>query len=354
MLFDRIARPALYRLGKNDPEIVHERTVRALARLSGVRPALTALHRIYGADDPVTVFGVRFPGRVGLAAGMDKDGKALAAWAALGFGFVEAGTVTRLAQPGNPSPRLFTLPRSEAVINRMGFNNAGAEALATTLARRGKPPVPLGISIGKSKVTAIEDAVADYQASLRALHTYADYVAINVSSPNTPGLRTLQDRGALSELLAELRGTTLDLAAAHGGRAVPLLVKVAPDLTEDALAELLDVCAEQEVAGIIATNTTLERSGLDPAEASVGKQQGGLSGRPLTERARDVVRFIRAEAGDQLPIIGVGGISCPDDAERMLAAGASLVQIYTAFALHGPSVVRRINRALAAPKAGGY
>ncbi|PXY28020.1 quinone-dependent dihydroorotate dehydrogenase [Prauserella muralis] len=348
MLFDRIGRPALYRLASNDPETVHERTVRALGRIGDVPAATAALRRLYRADDPVTVFGIRFPSRVGLAAGMDKDGRALRAWPALGFGFVEVGTVTWHPQPGNPKPRLFTLAASDAVINRMGFNNAGAAALADRLATTGTPPVPLGISIGKSKVTAIEDAVGDYQASLRALYPYADYFAVNVSSPNTPGLRTLQDRAALRELLGELRGTSISLAGDAGRAPTPLLVKVAPDLPDEALGELLEVCIEQEVAGIIATNTTLSREGLDPADAALASEAGGLSGRPLAARARDVVRFVRAEAGDRLPVIGVGGITCARDAELLLDAGASLVQLYTGFALQGPGLVRRINRALAA------
>ncbi|MFC4001103.1 quinone-dependent dihydroorotate dehydrogenase [Prauserella oleivorans] len=348
MLFDKIVRPTLYRLGGQDPETVHERTVRALARLSSAPPALAALRRIYAVDAPVTVFGIRFPNRVGLAAGMDKDGRALAAWPALGFGFVEVGTVTRHAQPGNPKPRLFTLADSDAVINRMGFNNAGAEALATRLARTGKPSVPLGISIGKSKVTPIENAVADYQASLRALHPYADYVAVNVSSPNTPGLRTLQDRASLTDLLAALRATTRELSPAAP---IPLLVKVAPDLTDEALGELLQVCTDHDVAGIIATNTTLSRDGVAPSGTGIAGQPGGLSGRPLAARAREVVRFVRAQTGDRLPVIGVGGITSPRDAEAMLDAGASLIQLYTGFALHGPGLVRRINRTLAADQA---
>ncbi|MFF4596567.1 quinone-dependent dihydroorotate dehydrogenase [Amycolatopsis sp. NPDC001319] len=339
MLFEKIARPGLYRLAYHDPELVHERTVRLLSR---VGPALGPLARVYGTDDPVTVLGLRFPNRVGLAAGMDKNGRALTAWPALGFGFVEVGTVTRHAQPGNPKPRLFSLPESDAVINRMGFNNDGAEALARRLAAQGKPRVPLGISIGKSKVTPLDEAVADYRFSLRALHPYADYFAVNVSSPNTPGLRALQDKAALGELLAELRRTSSEL-----GGSTPLLVKVAPDLTDSALAELLEVCLDHGVAGLIATNTTLSRDGIAPAEAHLATESGGLSGRPLTARALDVVRFVHDHTDGKLPIIGVGGILGPDDAHRLLDAGASLVQLYTGFALHGPALVRRVSRGIA-------
>ncbi|MEC3977644.1 quinone-dependent dihydroorotate dehydrogenase [Amycolatopsis sp. H20-H5] len=346
MLFDKIVRPAMYKLSHDDTELVHERTVAALSALGRVSPALRALGRVYRTEDPATVLGLRFPNRVGLAAGMDKNGRALHAWPALGFGFVEVGTVTRLAQPGNPKPRMFNLPASEAVINRMGFNNSGADALAARLAAGGKPGVPLGISIGKSKVTELEDAVADYQASLRSLYRYADYFAINVSSPNTPGLRALQDRTALAELLSELRGTARSLAG--GAEPVPLLVKVAPDLTDEALAELLEVCLEHDVAGIIATNTTLGREGIAPADEALREQAGGLSGRPLTARALEVVRFVHDHTEGKLPIIGVGGILGAPDAARMLDAGASLVQLYSGFALHGPGLVRRVTRGLAA------
>jgi dihydroorotate dehydrogenase len=342
VFFDKIVRPALYRLSYHDPELVHERTIGVLSRLG---KATSALSRVYRVDDPVTVLGLRFPNRVGLAAGMDKNGRALPAWAGLGFGFVEVGTVTRLAQPGNPKPRLFTLPRTDAVINRMGFNNNGAEALAAKLAGEGKPGVPLGISIGKSKVTPLEDAVEDYRFSLRALHPYADYFAINVSSPNTPGLRQLQDRAALAELLGELRSTSVELAG--DAAPTPVLVKVAPDLTDDALAELLEVSLEHGVAGIIATNTTLSRDGIAAAESGLAGQAGGLSGRPLTTRAAEVVEFVHDHTGGNLPIIGVGGILGPDDALRLVDAGASLVQLYTGFALHGPGLVRRVSRGLA-------
>lgn len=340
MLFDRFVRPALYRLCKSDPELVHERTVRALSIAAGQPALLGGLRKHYGVDASTEAFGIRFPNRVGLAAGMDKDGRALHAWPALGFGFVEVGTVTRLAQPGNPKPRLFHLPDSEAVINRMGFNNAGADALAARLAAHGKPDVPLGVSVGKSKATPLDDAVADYQHSLRTLHPYADYFAINVSSPNTPGLRSLQDRAALAELLGELRSLSQSLAPS--GRTTPILVKIAPDLTDEALAELLEVCEQQRVAGVIATNTTLQRSGVAASDSRRAAETGGLSGRPLTSRALDVARFVHKETNGKLPIIGVGGIMHADDGLRMLDAGASLVQLYTGFALHGPGLVRSV------------
>jgi dihydroorotate dehydrogenase len=330
-VYTGLARRALFRLGGGDAERAHEWTLRRLAALSRRPVLLAALRRRYAVQAPRTVFGLRFPNPVGLAAGLDKDGVALAAWPALGFGFVEVGTVTRYAQPGNPRPRLFRLPASEAVVNRMGFNNAGAAALATRLAGRKPLGVPLGVSLGKSKVTPLDEAVEDYLASLRALRAYADYVAVNVSSPNTPGLRALQDRDHLAALLGALT------AEADG---TPVLVKIAPDLTEQAIGEVLQVCTENGAAGVIATNTTLGREGVS---GPVSTEAGGLSGRPLTERARAVVSFVHKES--DLPVIGVGGIMDPDDAARMLDAGASLVQLYTGFIYRGPGLVRAISRA---------
>ncbi|HEY3507336.1 MAG TPA: quinone-dependent dihydroorotate dehydrogenase [Actinocatenispora sp.] len=351
MMYERLLRPALFRLGGGDAEVAHETTLRALAACAGGPARLAALwaatrrYRYQARADPRTVFGVRFPNPVGLAAGLDKDGRALPAWPAFGFGFVEVGTVTRHAQPGNDRPRLYRLPASGGLINRMGFNNAGAAALAARLAALGPLPAPLGISLGKSKVTPLDEAVEDYVVSLRTLYAYGDYFAVNVSSPNTPGLRTLQDAGQLAELLAALSAEARSLAA--GGTPRPLLVKVAPDLTDEALGELLAVCAERGVAGLIATNTTLSRDGLAEPDRTVGAQPGGLSGRPLAERALAVVRFVRREAGDTLPVIGVGGISDAHGALRMLDAGASLVQLYTGFIYRGPELVRQINRAVA-------
>jgi dihydroorotate dehydrogenase len=338
VVYKQVVRKALFRLHGGDAERVHETTLGALAALSPLLRFST------GARNERTVFGVRFPNPVGLAAGMDKDGRALPAWAALGFGFVEVGTVTRHPQPGNPRPRLFRLRESEAIINRMGFNNAGAEALAARLDRLGPLKVPLGISLGKSKVTPVEEAVEDYRASLRALYRHGDYFAVNISSPNTPGLRSLQDRTALTELLGELTATATDLAA--GKPRKPILVKIAPDLTESAIAELLEVCAAHGIDGLIATNTTLGRDGLAASDQPLAAEAGGLSGRPLTSRAREVVRFVSTETGGKLPIIGVGGIANADDARRMLDAGATLLQVYTGFIYEGPGLITKINKTL--------
>ncbi len=336
MLFERVVRPALFRIGSGDAETAHEWTLKRLAGLPPV--ARRAMAARYAVRRPTTVFGVEFPNPVGLAAGVDKNGVALAAWPALGFGFVEVGTVTAHAQPGNPRPRLFRLRDSEAIVNRMGFNNEGAAALARrlegTLALRKAltrgPSFPLGISLGKSKVTPLEDAVDDYLASYKLLRDHGDYFAVNVSSPNTPGLRSLQDKDSIDALLRALVGEK------------PILVKIAPDLTEAAIAELLEVCLARGAAGVIATNTTLARDGLAAADVATGAEAGGLSGRPLTGRARDVVRFVHTETGGRLPVIGVGGLMSADDAERMFDAGASLVQVYSGFIYHGPALVRRI------------
>ncbi|MFI7062950.1 quinone-dependent dihydroorotate dehydrogenase [Kribbella sp. NPDC050124] len=337
-MYRRVVRPVLFRLGRGDAEVAHERTLQGLRLLSRA-PGLSRLP--LGPER--TVFGVRFPSPVGLAAGMDKNGIALRSWRALGFGFVEVGTVTAHAQPGNEKPRLFRLVEHEAVINRMGFNNLGSEALAARLAAYGPLGYPLGISIGKSKITPIEDAVEDYVTSLRRLYRYGDYFAVNVSSPNTPGLRSLQDAGHLRELLTALHDEAAALSV--GGMAgKPILVKIAPDLTASAIDELLGVCTEVGIAGIIATNTTIGRPGV--SDHPLAGETGGLSGRPLTEIAAKTVAHIHAETGGALPIIGVGGILEPTDAVRLIDAGASLVQLYTGLIYRGPGLVRRINRSL--------
>jgi dihydroorotate dehydrogenase len=313
-LFEKALRPFLFR---KDAEEAHEWTLERLARLPP--PVRALLKSRYAVRKPARVFGVEFPNAVGLAAGMDKNGIALDAWPAMGFGFVEVGTVTWHPQPGNERPRLFRQPEREAIVNRMGFNNLGAQALAERL-RSFTKEVPLGISLGKSKVTPLDEAVEDYRRSFEALREFGDYFAVNVSSPNTPGLRELQEKSYLDTILAELKG----------GK--PVLVKIAPDLSYHAIAELLEVCAARDVAGIIATNTTSAHDG----------PTGGLSGAPLAHRALEVVSFVHKESG--LPIIGVGGITSAGAAARMFDAGARLVQLFTGFVYHGPALVRRCVR----------
>lgn len=350
VMYQYVLRPALFRLHRGDAEGAHERTLALLAMVARRRMLLHLMQRLYADQAPSlarTLFGVHFPNPVGLAAGMDKDGVALPAWAALGFGFVEVGTVTHHAQPGNPRPRLFRLIKDEAIINRMGFNNHGADALALRLKQLGTLSIPLGISIGKSKQTPLEHAIEDYVASFTTLFPYASYVAVNVSSPNTPGLRSLQDRAQLDALLATLTHENRQLAAREASQPRPILVKIAPDLSESALGEVLDVCATHAISGVIATNTTLSREGLSEQNASLRGETGGLSGRPLAAKALTVVRFIARETGGALPIIGVGGIACGEDALRMLEAGASLVQIYTGLVYYGPGLPRQIKQTLA-------
>ncbi|WP_152363661.1 quinone-dependent dihydroorotate dehydrogenase [Microlunatus speluncae] len=345
IIYRRLVRPVLFRSAGGDAEAVHERTL-SMIELVGRSPQLRRLLRfaVGGRSQgaPVRVAGIDFPGRVGLAAGMDKDGRAVLAWSALGFGHAELGTVTARPQPGNDRPRLFRLPASGAVINRMGFNNRGAQALASRLTRdgvrrgNGAAGMPVGISIGKTKITPLEQATEDYLTSYRLLAPHADYLAINVSSPNTPGLRALQEAGALRDLLTAIR-------SAGRFRPVPIFVKVAPDLTEDALEELLGVCTECGVSGLIATNTTLDRSGLRYGDLQLAGQAGGLSGAPLTRRARAVVAFLAERTS--LPVIGVGGIMTADDGQAMFDAGAALVQLYTGFIYAGPGLIAAINRA---------
>lgn len=345
--YARVLRPLLFAAHGGDPERIHQDMIAALRLLQstpGLRRAVQALTSVPG--DPVTVAGIDFPGRVGLAAGMDKEGHAARAWQHLGFAFAELGTVTARAQPGNPKPRIFRLKDSRALINRMGFNNDGALALANRLAVAGifrgnaAAGIPLGISIGKTKVVPVEDAVEDYLASLRTLAAHADYVAVNVSSPNTPGLRSLQDGGALATLLKALVQDAARLAL--DATPVPIFVKVAPDLTDGQLDEVLEAASTAGVAGLIATNTTLSREGLAPADRPLAGEAGGLSGAPLTVRAREVVRYVSAHTA--LPVIGAGGVMTADDAVALLDAGARLVQLYTGFIYAGPALIGAINQ----------
>ncbi len=347
MLYPRLIRPLLFKLTQSEPEKAHEMTISLLHRLSGSKAMLKLLDSLLAVHDPrleTEVCGIRFPNPVGLAGGFDKDAAALPALAALGFGFVEVGTVTPRPQPGNPRPRIFRLPQSRAIINRMGFNNGGAEAMAERLKSAWPAAVPVGVSLGKNKTTPEEQAAEDYCRALRLVHPHLDYFAVNISSPNTPGLRNLQGKEQLARLIGELRKTAQELAGEQ--EAKPLFVKIAPDLTREQLMELLEVCIGQSVSGLIATNTTLSRESIKGADRTLADQAGGLSGRPLTARSRDMVGLIHKETEGKLPIIGVGGIQNGDDAKRMLDAGASLIQVYTGLIYHGPGLVKEINKAL--------
>ena len=328
-----VARPVLWRL---DPERAHHLALWALRRNLAAAPA--------GPDDPrlsVAVLGRRFANPVGLAAGFDKDARVWRQAARLGFGFVEVGSVTPRPQPGNPQPRLFRLERDRAVINRMGFNNAGVEAMAGRLAsdRPSAGGIVLGINLGKNKET--EDAAADYEIGARRLGPFADYMVINVSSPNTPGLRALQGKALLAALIAR---THQALVESCGANPPPLLLKIAPDLTEQDLADIAEVALYGNLAGLIATNTTIARpAGLDPRHAA---QAGGLSGRPLFAPSTQVLRALYRLTAGKLPIVGVGGIASGADAYAKIRAGATLVQLYSALVFEGPGLVRRITRDL--------
>jgi dihydroorotate dehydrogenase len=307
------------------------------------------LELLFGAPQlPVEVLGLNFPNPVGLAAGMDKYAQAIPAWPAFGFGFTELGAVTWRAQPGNPSPRLFRAIPEEAIINRMGFNNPGAEVFAQRLAAwrsRGLWPAhPVGVNLGKSKVTPLDQAPADYANSFRVLYPLLDFFVINVSSPNTPNLRQLQDKSALDEILAAMQEVRHVLEKSGTcPRSKPLLVKVAPDLSFEALDQILELVGPRQVDGIVATNTTISRppAGTPRLQAIYG-QPGGLSGRPLQARSTEVIRHLYRQTRGSLPIIGVGGIFSPADAWEKIAAGASLLQVYTGFIFEGPSMVKEL------------
>jgi len=296
------------------------------------------------AGEPVERMGLRFPGLLGLAAGFDKNAVGIDALAALGFGFVEVGTVTGRPQPGNPRPRLFRLPTDRAVVNRMGFNNDGAELVAERLARRRRTGVVVGVNIGKTKVVPEDQAVDDYRLSTRMLAPHADYLVVNVSSPNTPGLRDLQAVERLQPLLAAVRREALRAS----DRYVPLLVKIAPDLSDDDVLAVADLVVADRLDGIVATNTTISRDGLRSTAAEVERAgAGGLSGAPLLHRSLEVMRMLRSRMGEEPTLIGVGGIATIGDAVERLAAGADLLQAYTALIYQGPTWPGRMNRALA-------
>ena len=328
--YERLVRPLLFSF---DPEAAHDLALKLL-RAGKDFPALRVFRP---PPKPTNVFGISFSHPVGLAAGLDKNGVALPAWAALGFAFAEIGTVTAQPQPGNPKPRIFRFPQQEALINRLGFNNDGADVVAERLARvrdgRQWPPIPIGINIGKSKATPLEEAVEDYLFSFRTLASFADYIALNVSSPNTPGLRSLQESEPLSNLLRAIREENQSLKK-------PVLLKIAPDLSQSELEQIVSACETNNIAGVIATNTTIDHTSI-PKNLD---HEGGLSGKPLREKSTAIIRAIRART--QLPIIASGGIFDADSAREKIEAGAQLLQVYTGYIYRGPGLLREILAAL--------
>jgi dihydroorotate dehydrogenase len=336
-----LIRPVLFWF---DPEAIHHFTFRFLkiARaLPGVKSLVSALYRSRHPSLKRNFFGLEFENPVGLAAGFDKDAKLIDELAAFGFGFIEIGTLTPKAQSGNDKPRLFRLREDEAIINRMGFNNEGVEAAVLRLKDR-KSKVIVGGNIGKNKATLNEEAFSDYAQCLKTLDPYVDYFVVNVSSPNTPGLRALQEKEPLRKLMGDVKSLALQQP-----KPKPILLKIAPDLTNEQLDDIVDILKSTATDGVIATNTTISREGLKATADALAKiGNGGLSGKPLTNRSTEVIQYLRQRLGSDFPIIGVGGIMCAKDAVDKIKAGANLVQVYTGFIYEGPALVRRINQAL--------
>jgi dihydroorotate dehydrogenase len=350
MDFYQVIRPVLFNVIKADPEWLHQQTISTLSWLSHTRnPSADwvnqRLQQSLCLQDPrleQNLWGLRFPNPLGLAAGFDKDGVGAKIWSSLGFGFAELGTVTFVPQPGNPRPRLFRLPLDQAALNRMGFNNSGAAAMATRLSTDYQDlgrTIPIGVNLGKSKVTPLEEAGEDYLHSFRLLKDLGDYFVVNVSSPNTPGLRSLQDAAMLS--------TILELLQQENETQKPVFVKIAPDLTWEAIADIISLAKTYQLAGIIATNTTISRDRLrtqviEQTGKSPQEEPGGISGAPVRDRSTEVIRYIWQQTQGTIPIIGVGGIFTPQDAWEKITAGASLIQVYTGWIYQGPMMVRRI------------
>lgn len=334
----KLIRPLLWR---TDAEKAHDFVLNGLGRLSRSQLALNMLRRTYGQSSTalrVDAFGLTFPNCVGLAAGLDKNAVGLPALAALGFGFLEVGTVTPRSQAGNPKPRLWRLAQHQALINRLGFNNAGADVIGANLAKDAPClHVPLGINIGKNAVTPLENALDDYVACWRKLHHFADYVVVNVSSPNTAGLRSLQQTDTLTKLLSSLKNEMERTATS--GRSCPLLVKIAPDVNSTQLDGIVDACLQTDVSGIVATNTTIRRNGVS---GPMAEESGGLSGRPLRDLSNQVVAALYRRVGHRLAIIGVGGIMDEHDAYAKIKAGATLLQVLTGFVYAGPDFPARL------------
>jgi len=335
-MYNRLVKPILFLF---DPEKVHYFSFFMIKVLSAIPGVSSLIRRLYQVKHPALereVFGLKFPNPVGLAAGFDKNAVLYKQLSNFGFGFIEIGTLTPKGQPGNPKKRLFRLKEDQAIINRMGFNNEGVDDAVKRLKKNKN--VLIGGNIGKNKVTPNEEAVNDYIYCFNALFDYVDYFVVNVSSPNTPNLRALQDKEPLTHLLATLK----DLNDKKENPK-PILLKIAPDLTNEQLTDIVDIVTTVKIDGVIATNTTLSREGLQSAHKT---EAGGLSGKPLSKRSTEVIRFLVKESKNVFPIIGVGGIHTPEDALEKLDAGAALVQLYTGFVYEGPAAVRSINRAL--------
>ncbi|MBU2892382.1 quinone-dependent dihydroorotate dehydrogenase [Colwellia sp. D2M02] len=319
-----------------DAETIHELTIKGL-KSTGKSP-VNVLYKQSVSNKPVTVMGIKFPNPVGLAAGLDKNGECINAFAAMGFGFVEVGTVTPRPQPGNDKPRIFRLPKANAVINRMGFNNKGVDYLVSQVQAANFKGV-LGINIGKNKDTPEENAKDDYIHCMRKVYNFASYITVNISSPNTPGLRSLQYGEALNELLSALKAEQTALAEQYD-KYVPVAVKIAPDLSAEEVNSIAQSLIDNNIDGVIATNTTLSREGVEGLE--FGDEQGGLSGAPVKDKSTQVIKLLSQALNNKLPIIGVGGIASSEDANEKLQAGASLVQVYTGFIYQGPPLVKEI------------
>ena len=341
-MYKLLIRPVLFLF---DPEAVHHFSFWAIKLFSKL--GFSGLFRkIFDVKDPKLereVFGVKFKNPVGLAAGFDKNAKLYNEFSDFGFGFVEIGTVTPKPQPGNPKKRLFRLREDKAIINRMGFNNKGVFEAVEQLKKKHR--VIIGGNIGKNKVTPNEAAIKDYLICFEALFEHVDYFVVNVSSPNTPGLRELQDKEPLTKLLKKLKSQNKKLAKSTANREKPILLKIAPDLTDDQLLDIIEIVAETKIDGVIATNTTIERKGLK-SHLILSEEKGGLSGKPLSKRSTEVIRFLSDNSRKAFPIIGVGGIHSAEDALEKLEAGADLVQLYTGFIYEGPSLIKKINKAI--------
>ncbi|MBP2001269.1 dihydroorotate dehydrogenase [Paenibacillus shirakamiensis] len=343
MLYRNFGKPIFFKL---DAEKAHHLVIGGLHTTGKLPGGAPLLHMMYGVKEipelAVDLFGLHFPTPVGLAAGLDKNAEAVAGFSAVGFGFMEVGTVTPLAQPGNELPRLFRLPPDEALVNRMGFNNHGASQMASRLEALSARPIPIAVNIGKNKATPNEEAHVDYEKCIAALYTQADFFVVNISSPNTPDLRNLQHGSELATLLSAVM-QEIEVHNARMGKKKAVLVKIAPDVSDEELTFMVDTIQKSGVSGIIATNTTISREGLTHENA---KETGGLSGRPLTERSTEIIARIYKQTEGTLPIIGSGGIFDSQDAYDKIRAGASLVEIYTALIYKGPEINRQLHAGL--------